>query len=328
MDANIERAAILLLGMGEQQAAKVLRYMNQDQVEKVITAMNSLGDINQEQVQSAMYQFMGDSQRHTGMGVGNKEYIRSTLITALGNEKADSIIDKTLVDQRGGFEVLKWQTANTIYDLLHREHPQLIAVTMTMVGGDKVASVMKLFPDEIRIDLVNRIARLGSLSPIALDAINEVLEQLTSKLTKFKELPLGGAKKVADIVSCLDSELEDQILQSLGEIDEALSEQVQDMMFPFDKVAEIEPRSLQKVLREVPSEKLTVAIKACDEKTREIFFQNMSQRAAEMIKDDLDAMGPTPLSKVLEAQKEVVAVAQKMAANGEIVIGGAGEDLV
>lgn len=326
MAKTIEQAAIVLLGMGEEQAAQVLKYMDQDQVEKLVIAMNNMKDINPDTVNTAMMEFLQATANQTGLGVKNDDFIRNTLITALGREKADSVLDKTIINADGGMDVLKWQSPATIYDLICNEHPQLIAVIMTMVGGDKAAKVMKLFNGETRVDIVNRIALLGPLSPIALSTINEVLTQLTSQLASFKELPIGGAKKIADIVAHFDSEDEELIMESLSEIDEALTEKIQDFMFPFEAVAEIESRSLQMLLREVPTEQLTIAIKSVDDAMKEVFFSNMSARAADMIKDDLEAMGPTPLTDVIAAQKEVVAIAQRMSDEGKIVIGGAGGD--
>lgn len=326
---DVQQAAILLLGMGEAQAAKVLKHMDHRQVEKIVAAMNSINNVTDGKVEQAISKMFTDSAHQTSIGASSKSYIKNTLISALGEEKAENLLGNTMIDEScHGLEVLRWQNVKTIVEMISEEHPQIIAIILTYLDSDQAAEALSMFPDKIRINLLKRIANIGSIAPIGLEKLNRELEAQSAQVNNFKELSLGGAKTVADIVNYLGTDEEESVLTGLNQEDDKLSEKVKDLMFPFEKLVEIDKRGLQKFLREVPPEKLVLALKAVEDEIKDALLSNMSERAAEMIKEELEIMGPVQLSKVEQAQKEIVAIAQKMGKAGEIMLGNTGETMV
>lgn len=325
----IERAAILLLGVGEQQAAHILKHMSSRQVETVVKKMTELKDITQEQIDQALNEFTNASQLNTSLGLDSSQYIRKTLMGALGNERASLLIDRTLSDSEDdGVNMLKWQDAAAIAALIRDEHPQVIAVILTYLDSEKAAAVMQELPDSQREQIMPRIASMRSISPRALQALNQFVEEGAKDIRSFKPLPAVGTRSAANILNFMGRDLEDQMMKTIQKHDEQLAEKVQEYMFPFEKLADLDKRSLQTLLREVPNDTMVLALKGADETIQKAFFSNMSERAADMLKDDLEAKGPVQLNKVEGAQKEIVAMAQRMAQDGAIVMGGAGEEMV
>lgn len=320
---ELKQAAILLLNMGEEQASQVLKHLDPKQVEKLIGYMNKLESVKEYDVVDALNHFFIDSTKETHVGLTSGEYIRTTLTSALGTEKAKSVLDQaTLVEQYKGFENLRWQTPQLIANLLQDEHPQVISIAMTYLDNEKAAQTIKLFSKELRIDILKRLTQIGPISPTALEDLSTVLQEQLSSPDHYRILTIGGLDTTANIVNFLDSELENEILSTLSESDEKLVNQIQDRMFPFEKLSELEARSLQTLLRDVSNEELALALKGATEDIREIFFKSISARAAEMLRDDLDAMGPVALTKVVDAQKKIISLAKRLAEEGKIMLGG------
>lgn len=328
--SGVKHAAILLLGMGEEKAAKVLRYMDPKHVEKMITTMSEIGQITKEQIQQALDEFRDISENQTSLGVDSAEFIRHALIDALGSEKAENIIDRALKDTGNpyGAESLRWQDPKAIVALIRDEHPQIIAVILTYLDSEKAASVLDDLPQKLRIDVMQRIATIGAISPSALKELNIMLEESVKGVKSFKTFSAGGAKLAANIITFMNSDTENELMKSFDKFDHGLTEKIQEYIYPFEKLADIDKRSLQTLLRAVTSETLVLSLKGVDDTLRNHFLSNMSDRAASMLKDDLEAQGPVQLSKVMEAQKTIVATAQKMAKNGEIVLAGQSEAMV
>ena len=326
---KVDRAAILLFGMGEQQAADILKHMSQKQVEKIIASMNKLGDVTEIDVLESLNNFFEESHNQSGVGVSSQKYIRNTLVTAIGQDKATSLIDKTsLGDKAKGLEVLSWQLPQVIVDIVEDEHPQVLAIILNYLDSEKAAKILQVLPKEKSIDILKRMTHIGPISPVALEDLAGVIEQSLTQIDNFKELPLGGVSVTANIVNYLDSEMEHEVLNSISEGDEELANKIQEQMFPFEKLASLDDRGLQTLLREISNDDLVVALKGVDQVLQELFFKNMSERAGEMLKDDLEVQGPIQLSKVQDAQKKIVATAQRMAKEGQIVIGVGGDDMV
>ena len=324
---DLDQAAILLFGMGESQASEILKHLSQKQVEKLISSMNKLGDIDEVQVIKALNKFFSETNSHTGMAVGSDKYIRNTLISAIGNEKATSLIDKAALGEKyRGLEMIDWQDPRVIAEILQHEHPQVIAVTLTHVDGEKSAKVIGDYSKEKRIDILQRITQIGPISPMALQELSKVIEQHLAASPNFKTLPTAGIDATADIVNYLDNDLEKEILEGISSSDEELATKIQERMFPFEKLVDLDDRSLQTMLRDLENDDLILALKGSDEDLRVRFFKNMSERAALMLKDDLEAKGPVQLSEVLSAQKRIVTQAQKLAKDGKIVIPSKGQD--
>lgn len=326
---NMHRAAILLLGMGETKAAKVLRYMDPKQVEKIVSTMSAMGKVSKAEIQEALDDFQDVSANQTSIGVDSAQYIRNALVDALGPEKAENLIDRALEGSSGdGLENLSWQDASAITSLIRDDHPQIIAVILTYLDSEKAANVLDSLPDETRRDVMRRIATVGAVSPIALKELNKTLDESVKEIKSFKTFSSGGAKLAANIINFMGSDAEKVFLKDIESFDLKLYEKIQEFIFPFEKLAEIDQRSLQTLLRSASSDALVLSLKGVDQKLCDKFLENMSERAAAMIKDDLEAQGPVQLSKVMEAQKEIVATAQKMAVSGEIVLVSKDDEMV
>lgn len=326
---GVTRAAILLLSLGEADAAQVLRHMGPKEVQRIGIAMASLKNINKDKVTDVLENFLVDVEEQTGIGIGTEEYIRNTLVAALGEDKANSLIDRILLGANTkGLDTLKWMDSRAIADLIRFEHPQIQSIVLSYIDPDQSAEVLRMFPEKVRIDLMLRISSLESVQPAALQELNDIMEKQFSGNTATKTTAIGGVKKAADIMNFLDTGTESSIIDGIRDVDEELSQQIQDLMFVFDNLLEVDDRGIQTLLREVSTETLVKALKGADDELREKVFKNMSKRAAELMRDDLESMGPVKVSEVEAAQKEILAIARRMADAGEIVLGGKGEEML
>ncbi len=326
---DIERAAVMMLSMGEEKAAQVMKHMSPKQVEKVVQTMSKLGEVSREQMQEAMTGYAKDAQKKTGIGGDTEKFLKNTLTNALGEEKASKVIDRTIKeDSDGGIASLKWQDTSAIISLILDEHPQIIAVILTYLDNEQAADVLAQFPDKLRLDVMRRVARIGAISPKALQELHIIMENSSHEIRSFKKLPAAGAEIAANIINFMGGDLENEVMQDMAEFDENLSEKIQEFIFPFENLTKLDNRSMQNLLRDVSNDDLILALKGIEESMHDLFFNAMSERAAEMLKDDLEAQGPVQLSKVIQCQKNIVAVAQRLAKDGTIVIAGQGEEMV
>jgi flagellar motor switch protein FliG len=325
-----ERAAIFLLSLGEQEATEVMRHMGAKDVQRIGAAMTQLQNISRKDVSQVLNDFSLSVEGHTSLGVGIDEYLRKVLIGALGEEKARGVIDRILFGRSSkGLEALKWMDARAVAELIRQEHPQIISIILAYLDADQAADILGHFPEPLRADVVLRIATLDGIQPSALHELDEVIEkQFAGRSAGLKSSVLGGVKSAANILNFMDSTAEANVVELISRADESLGTRIQDLMFVFDDIAEIDDRGIQEVLRAVPSDKLLLAIKGADEPLKQKIFKNMSQRAAEMLKDDLEAKGPVRLSEVEAAQKEILAIVRKMSEAGTIQLGGKGEEFV
>ena len=325
-----ERAAIFLLSLGEAEATEVMRHMGAKDVQRIGAAMTQLQNISRNDVSQVLSDFRLSVEGHTSLGVGVDEYLRKVLVGALGEDKARGVIDRILFGRSSkGLEALKWMDPRAVAELIRQEHPQIIAIVLAYLDPDQAAEVLGHFPAPLRADVVLRIATLDGIQPTALHELDEVIEkQFAGRSGGVKTSVIGGVKCAANILNFMDSADEASVVELLTKADEALGTKIQDLMFVFDDIAEIDDRGMQEVLRAVPSDKLLLAIKGADEPLKAKIFKNMSQRAAEMLKDDLEAKGPVRLSEVEAAQKEILAIVRKMSEAGTIQLGGKGEEFV
>ena len=325
-----ERAAIFLLSLGEQEATEVMRHMGAKDVQRIGAAMTQLQNVSRNDVSQVLSDFSLSVEGQTSLGVGVDEYLRKVLIGALGEDKARGVIDRILFGRSSkGLEALKWMDPRAVAELIRQEHPQIIAIVMAYLDSDQAAEVLNLFPDPLRADVILRVATLDGIQPTALHELDEVIEkQFAGRTGGMKTSVLGGVKSAANILNFMDSTAEANVVALISKADEALGGKIQDLMFVFDDIAEIDDRGMQEVLRAVPSDRLLLAIKGADESLKAKIFKNMSQRAAEMLKDDLEAKGPVRLSEVEAAQKEILAIVRKMSEAGTIQLGGKGEEFV
>ena len=325
-----ERAAILLLSLGEAEATEVMKHMGAKDVQRIGAAMTQLQNISRQEVQGVLAEFTSELEEKTALGIGVDDYLRKVLIGALGEDKAGGVIDRILFGRSSkGLEALKWMDSRAVAELIRQEHPQIISIVLAYLDADQSAEILQQFPDWLRADVIMRIATLDGIQPTALHELDEVIEkQFAGKTGALKTSIIGGVKTAAQIMNFLDSSQETTLIENIRKVDDSLGGKIQDLMFVFGDLVEIDDRGMQEVLRAVPGEKLLLAMKGADDELKSKIFRNMSQRAAEMLKDDLESRGPVRLSEVEAAQKEILLQVRKMAEAGMIQLGGKGEEFV
>jgi flagellar motor switch protein FliG len=325
----LEKAAILLLSVGEANAASILRYLTPKEVQRVGAQMTRMQDVQAGQVVKVLESFLAEAYAATGLGVGNEAYIRNVLIDALGEERANSLIDSILMsDKTKGLEALRWMNPKLVANTIRGEHPQIQAVILSYLYPDQAAEVLAQFSEKMRSDLVMRIATMETVNQSALQELNKIVEgELTGSGLQQGHF-LGGLKFAADVLNNLDSGVEQALMDQIKEADESLGTRIQDLMFVFDDLKNIDDQGIQALLREVSSEVLVVALKAADDELKGKIFGNMSKRAAELLREDLEVKGPVRVSEVENAQREILAVARRMADAGDIVLGGSSEAMI
>jgi flagellar motor switch protein FliG len=322
-----DRAAVLLLALGEDNAAEVLKHMGPKEVQKVGAAMAAMTNVPRDQVTQVLEKFTETVQNQTALGVDSDDYIRSVMVGALGEDKAKGLMDRILLgSSTKGLEALKWMDARAVAELIRLEHPQIQAIVLSYLDNDHAAEVIKFFPERTRHDVLLRIATLDGIQPAALQELDEILERQFAGNQNVQSSSVGGVKSAADILNFVDSSLEGEILEAIKDVDAELGQQIQDLMFVFDNLIDVDDRGIQSLLREVSSDTLILALKGADEAMKEKVFSNMSKRAAEMMRDDLENKGPVRLSEVEGAQKEILAIARRMSDSGELALGGKGAE--
>ena len=324
--SGVDRAAILLLALGEEDAAQVLRHLGAKDLQRVGAAMAQLSAVSREEVSSVLSTFSSSVEQQTSLGVGTDEYLRKVLNTALGADKAGGVINRILRGRSGrGLEALKWMEPKAVGELLRNEHPQIIAIVLSYLDSDQAAQVLTQLPEAMRGEILMRIATLDGVHPTALNELDEVLEKQFSGNGAGKTASgFGGPKAAAEILNLVGTAQEGKIMAQIAKVDEPLSQKLQDLMFVFEDLSEVDDRGMQELLREVPGDKLIIALKAVDETLKQKFFKNMSERAGQMMKDDLEARGPVRLSEVEAAQKEILLIAKRMSDEGKLALGGKG----
>ena len=322
---GVSRAAILLMALGEDAASKVMQHMEPKEVQSVGSAMAALKNVSKDQVSEVLNNFVTTVEKQTGLGLGTDDYVRKVLVQALGEDKAGGMIDRIL---RGantkGLETLKWMGPRAVAEIIRLEHPQIIAIVLSYLDPDQAAEVIAYFPERVRVDVLMRIATIDGIQPTALAELNEIMEKQFSGNTNVKTSTVGGVKTAANILNFMETSIEAEIMDNIKEIDGDLGQSIQDLMFVFDNLLDVSDRDIQTILREISSESLVLALKGAEEELKEKIFRNMSKRAAEMLRDDLEAKGPVKLSEVEGAQKEILSIARRLAEAGDISLGGSG----
>jgi len=323
--SGIERSALLMLALGEDHAAEILKHMDPKEVQDIGMAMASLDNVTGAMMTEVTQSFVDTIGDSTALGLGSDEYIRNMLTNALGIDKAGGVIDRILLGRNSkGLEQLKWMDPRSIAELIRLEHPQIISIVLSFLDADHGAAILSEFSAVVRADVVMRIAALDGIQPAALQELDEILEKQFSGANNVKSTTLGGVKKAADILNFVDGAVEADVMEKITTADEALSQEIQDNMFVFDNLIDVDDRGTQTLLREVSTDQLLLALRAANEELKEQVFKNMSSRAAEMLRDDLEAAPPVKLSEVESAQKEILTVARRLADSGEINLGGGG----
>jgi len=322
-----ERAAILLMSLGEHEAAEVLKLMGPKEVQKIGQVMATLQNVSKNQVSEVLDDFMSIVQEQTALGIGSEDYIKNMLVEALGEDKASGMIDRVLTGSSSkGLEALKWMDPRAVAEIIRLEHPQIIAIVLAYLDSDQASEILNVLPEKTQADILMRIAQLDGIQPQALKELDEIMEKQFAGNNNLKSSSVGGIKSAANILNFMESAAESAIMDNIRETDGDLGDQIQDLMFVFDNLADVDNSGIQSLLREVSTESLVFALKGADEAVKEKIFGNMSKRAAEMLRDDLESRGPVKLSEVETAQKEILAVARRLADSGDIVLGGKGTE--
>ena len=325
-DAGLSNSAILLLSVGEEEAAQVMKYLSPKEVQKIGEAMAKLAGVTRERIEQVLETFHEHAGRHSSLGMDNDAYIRAVLTRALGDDKAAYLLDRILADRdANGIESLKWMDAASVTELISDEHPQVIASILVHLDRDQASAIIGQLPERVRSDVILRIATLDSIQPNALRELNDVLAKLLSVGDHVRKKPLGGIRTAAEILNLLGTVNETAVLEAVKAHDPDLAQRIVDEMFVFENLLEVDDRGIQALLREVQSESLIVALRGAPEALREKVFKNMSQRAAEVLRDDLEAKGPVRIVEVEAEQKEILKIVRRMAEEGTIAVGGKSE---
>jgi flagellar motor switch protein FliG len=316
-----------MLALGANEAAKVMQYLGPREVQKIGAAMSTMKAVQSEELVRVLAEFRNETEQNTSLGVDSDEYIRDVLTKALGDDKAASLISRILgVRDASGIESLKWMDAQSVADLVRNEHPQIIATILVHLERDHACEVLEHFTERLRNDCVLRIATLDGVQPAALRELNEVLTKLLTGNENLKKKPMGGIRAAAEIMNFFSGENEASVMANLKNYDTEMAQKIMDEMFVFENIMDIEDRGIQLLLREVQSESLIIALKGAAPELREKFFRNMSQRAGEMMREDLESKGPVRLSEVEANQKEILQIVRRLADEGQITLGGKAED--
>ncbi|MFC3120412.1 flagellar motor switch protein FliG [Agaribacter flavus] len=322
---GLEKAAILLLSLSEDDAAQILKYMEPKQVQVLGAAMAGMDDMTQQKISAVHKHFIEEIQNYSTIGFKSEDFVRRALIAALGEDKAAHLLDQIMAGSGAkGLESLKWMDSKQVANIIRNEHPQIQTIVMSYLEPEQSAEILAQFPEKVRLDLLMRVANLEEVQPAALQELNEIMEKQFAGQAGAQAAKMGGLKAAANIMNYLDTGIENQLMDAIREQDEEMSQQIQDLMFVFDNLIDVDDRGIQAILREVQQESLMKAIKGADEELKDKITNNMSKRAADMLLDDIEAMGPVRLSEVETAQKEILSVARKLADSGEIMLGGGG----
>ncbi len=325
---SVDQAAILLLTMGESEAAHVLKHLDQREVQRLSEAMTNLSSVSTEQIDQTVDGFLDSISDQSGLTLGSGRYIKNTLTHALGESKANSVIEKINGGSTAGLDRLRWMDPRTIADFISAEHPQVQAIVMSYLDPDQAGRVLDYIDDNsLRRDIVMRVANLDAISPTAIAELAEVVENQTAlSAGPVRFAHLGGKRSAAEILNHLDKGATEPVMEAIKEVDQNLGDEIGELMFVFENLLSIDDRGIQTLLKEISTDSLTIALKGADDVLQAKIFSNMSKRAADLLKDDMDVKGPVRLSEVEAAQKEILTVARRLAEEGEIILGGANGD--
>lgn len=324
-----QRAAVLMLLLGEQQAAEIIRFLNPKEVQALGAAMVSVADLSQEAVNIVLDDFVSTLKKQTSLGLGGGDYVEKVLKRALGDDKATSVLSRIMPGQGSkGLEILKWMDARSIADMIAGEHPQVIAIILSVLEYDVAADVLSYLPPDHRAEIIQRVASLETVQPSAMEELEAIMKKQFSTNSSAKSSSFGGVKAAAKIMNFVKVDLESSIMGGLESLDADLKLKIQDNMFVFENLSAVDSRSIQTLMRAVESDMLMVALKGAPEYVKDKFLDNMSARARLMFVDEMESRGPLRMADVEEAQKQVIRIARKLSDAGEMMLAGRGDDFV
>jgi flagellar motor switch protein FliG len=326
-DQGVEDAAILLMSLGEEEAAAVFKHLAPKEVQKLGETIARMKSITRERMDGVLDKFGTEAQQQHVLVQDTDEYVKAVLRKALGDDKANLLIDRILQGSDvTGIESLKWMDAGSVAELLRNEHPQIVAAILVHLDFDQSSGVLKSFTERQRNEVLIRIATLDGIQPSALKDLNEVMSKVLAGGEKLKKASLGGVKTAAEIINLMGSSVETSALDYIREADNELAQKIMDNMFTFDDLNKLDDKGFQSLLKEVQSESLVIALKGAAPELREKVFRNMSSRAAETLREDLDSRGPVRVSEVESEQKEMLKIVRRLVDEGQIVLASGGAD--
>ena len=324
-----QRAAVLMLLLGEQQAAEIIRFLNPKEVQSLGGAMVSVADLSQEAVNVVLDEFVATLKKQTSLGLGTGDYVEKVLKRALGDDKASSVLSRIMPGQGSkGLEILKWMDARSIAEMIRGEHPQVVAIILSVLEHTVAADVLNFLPAEARPEIIQRIASLDTVQPSAMEELEQIMMKQFATNSSSKSSSFGGVKAAAQIMNSVKVELESAIMSGLSVIDADLMQKIQDNMFTFENLVGVDNRGIQAIMRKAEPDLLMVALKGAPDFVKDKFLDNMSARARVMFVDDMESKGPLRISEVEEAQKNVMRLARKLSDAGELVLAGGGDGFV
>jgi flagellar motor switch protein FliG len=326
-DDGLEKAAILLMTLGEEEAAEVFKHLAPKEVQRLGETIARMKSVTREKVEAVLDDFELVSASEHLLVADSNEYVKAVLRRALGEDKANLLIDRILQGSDvTGIESLKWMDATSVAELLRNEHPQIVAAIIVHLEFDQAAEVLKLFTERQRNEVMVRIATLDGIQPTALRDLNEVMSKVLAGGERSRKSSLGGVKTAAEILNMLGGSVETSVLDFVREADNELAQKIMDNMFTFDDVEKIDDKGIQALMKEVQSDSLVIALKGATPALRDKIFKNMSSRAAETLKEDLESRGPVRLSEVEAEQKEMLKIVRRLVDEGQIVLAGGGDE--
>ena len=327
--SGCSRAAILLMALGEDEASSILKYMEPGEVQSIGEAMTSITSVSQEQIGNTLDHFVDRIGKESSLGFGSADYFKSTLTKAVGKDKATSVISRIDAgSEQKGLEALQWMDARVVTKLICDEHPQFIATVLSQLPREQAGEVLNRLPSELHADVIIRITQLDEIHPAALVELDEIIQQVFENNAEVELSGIGGVRVASEILNGVSKEAEESIFETIESLDNELCEKIREGMFIFENLLTLDDRGMQSLLREVSSEHLILALKGSSAEIQTKIFKNMSERAALLLKDDLDAKGPVKLSDVENSQRDILKTAHQLAEDGKIALSSKGDDFV
>ncbi len=326
MDAmtSTQRAAVLMLLLGEDQAADIIKYLNPKEVQALGAAMVAAAELSQEAVNVVLDEFVELLKKQTSLSLGNSDYVENVMKKALGDSKAASVLNRIMPNQASkGLDILSWMDARSIAEMIRTEHPQVVAIILSLLEANVAADVLIYLPPEIRSEVIQRVASLDTVQPSAMAELENIMLSQFAKTATSKSSSFGGIEAAAKIMNMTKTGLEAEIMNGLAELDPDIMLKIQDNMFTFENLATVDNKGIQVLMRNVEPDQLMVALKGAGDEVKQRFLDNMSERARGMFVDDMEAKGPVRMADVEDAQKKIMRLARKLSDSGELILGGA-----
>ena len=321
------KAAIFLMVMGEEFTANVFKHLSEDEIKAIGQQMTRLEQVEPGVISSVMNEFLGTFKGGALLGGSGDKFFARTVSRALNPKKASSLMEElSSTKKRGYFEKLKSLAPEMIVNFIANEHPQTIALILSNLDHHHAAEVIKLLPENVQSEVVVRIAKLDTVPDEIIDEIQSVLESEVSSIGQSGPQKMGGIEVAAEILNQIDRKTEKAILEKIEEEEEELADNIRQSMFIFEDLVTLDDRSIRALLKEISNDELILALKTASDTLKEKIFSNLSQRAAEMLKEDMEVMGPVRVKEVEQAQRSIIKTARRLEEEGKIVLGGRGGD--